>query len=144
MLQKIVPDIKRTAELVQEINAASNEQNSGSEQINQALLQLDQVIQQNASAAEEMSATAEELSAQAEQLQGSIGFFKVGTSDVAGLSRPTAPVEAVAKAADKTVGMRPVAVSGKRKKSAAITGISLDLGEDLSGGDAMDAEFEKY
>jgi methyl-accepting chemotaxis protein len=144
MLQKIVPDIKRTAELVQEINAASNEQNSGSEQINQALLQLDQVIQQNASAAEEMSATAEELSAQAEQLQGSIGFFKVGTSDGAGQSRPPVQVEAVAKAADKTAGMRPVAVSGKRKKLAAGTGITLDLGDDLGDGDAMDAEFEKY
>ncbi|MCP4115620.1 MAG: HAMP domain-containing protein [Desulfobacteraceae bacterium] len=147
MLQKIVPDIKRTAELVQEINAASNEQNSGSEQINQALLQLDQVIQQNASAAEEMSATAEELSAQAEQLQGSIGFFKVETSREAKPVKPSVPVkqvERVAKGDDTAAGMRPVAVSGKRKKSAAPAGISLDLGEELGDGDAMDAEFEKY
>ena len=77
MLGKIVPDIRKTAELVQEINAASNEQSSGAEQINQALQQLDQVIQQNASAAEEMSSTSEELSHQAEQLQQSINFFKV-------------------------------------------------------------------
>jgi methyl-accepting chemotaxis protein len=80
MLAKIVPDIQRTAELVQEINAASSEQNAGTEQVNRAIQQLDQVIQQNASAAEEMSSTAEELSAQAEQMQVSIEFFKIGTN----------------------------------------------------------------
>lgn len=76
MLNKIVPDIRKTSELVQEINAASLEQNAGTDQINQALQQLDLVIQQNASASEEMSATAEELAAQAEYLQNSISFFK--------------------------------------------------------------------
>ncbi|MBF0224867.1 MAG: MCP four helix bundle domain-containing protein [Desulfobacterales bacterium] len=81
MLEKLVPDIKKTAELVQEISAASNEQNSGVEQINKAIQQLDQVIQQNASASEEMASTAEELSAQAEQLQSSISFFKIDTAD---------------------------------------------------------------
>ncbi|RJR36071.1 MAG: hypothetical protein C4576_24090, partial [Desulfobacteraceae bacterium] len=78
MLAKLVPDIQKTAELVQEIAAASNEQNTGAEQINKAIQQLDQVIQQNASASEELSSTAEELSAQAEQLQSTIAFFKVG------------------------------------------------------------------
>ncbi|MBF0536885.1 MAG: hypothetical protein HQL03_01385, partial [Nitrospirae bacterium] len=77
MLAKLVPDIKRTSELVQEISAASNEQNSGADQINKAIQQLDQVIQQNASASEEMASTAEELSAQAEQLQSAISFFKL-------------------------------------------------------------------
>ncbi|HEX8947535.1 MAG TPA: methyl-accepting chemotaxis protein, partial [Dissulfurispiraceae bacterium] len=69
MLAKLVPDIQKTAELVQEISAASNEQNSGAEQINKAIQQLDQVIQQNASASEEMASTSEELASQAEQLQ---------------------------------------------------------------------------
>ena len=78
MLKKLVPDIQKTAELVQEINAASNEQNTGAEQINKAIQQLDQVIQQNAGASEEMSSTAEELASQAEQLQHTIAFFKVG------------------------------------------------------------------
>ncbi|MGE4553199.1 MAG: methyl-accepting chemotaxis protein, partial [Desulfovibrionaceae bacterium] len=50
MLETLVPDIQRTAELVQEISAASAEQNSGASQINRAIQQLDQVIQQNASA----------------------------------------------------------------------------------------------
>ena len=55
MLEKLVPDIQRTAELVQEITAASKEQDTGAEQINKALQQLEQVIQQNASASEEMA-----------------------------------------------------------------------------------------
>ncbi|WP_462324730.1 methyl-accepting chemotaxis protein [Desulfoplanes sp.] len=78
MLMKIVPDIQKTADLVQEIAAASKEQNAGSDQINQAIQQLDQVVQQNASGSEEMAATSEELSSQAEQLQASITFFRVG------------------------------------------------------------------
>lgn len=78
MLAKLVPDIQRTAELVQEITAASREQDAGADQINKAIQQLDQVVQQNAAAAEQMASTAEELSGQAEQLQGSISFFKVG------------------------------------------------------------------
>jgi methyl-accepting chemotaxis protein len=80
MLTKLVPDIQRTAELVQEISAASNEQNAGAEQINKALQQLDQVIQQNASASEEMASTSEELSSQAEQLQSTISFFHLGAT----------------------------------------------------------------
>jgi methyl-accepting chemotaxis protein len=78
MLEQIIPDIKRTAELVQEISASSSEQNAGADQINRAIQQLDQVIQQNASAAEEMSSTAEELSSQALALQDNVRFFKVG------------------------------------------------------------------
>ena len=77
MLEQIVPDIKRTAELVQEISAASNEQNSGAEQINSAIMQLDTVIQRNASASEEMASMSEELSGQAEQLQRSMSFFRL-------------------------------------------------------------------
>ncbi|MBD3306655.1 hypothetical protein GF339_09600, partial [candidate division KSB3 bacterium] len=75
-LTQLVPDIQRTAELVQEISAASKEQNSGAGQINQAIQQLDQVIQQNASVSEEMASMAEELASQAEHLQASIAFFK--------------------------------------------------------------------
>ncbi|MBF0567193.1 MAG: HAMP domain-containing protein [Nitrospirae bacterium] len=77
MLEKLVPDIRKTAELVQEISAASAEQNTGAEQINRALHQLDQVIQQNASASEEMASRSEELSSQARQLQSAVSFFRV-------------------------------------------------------------------
>jgi methyl-accepting chemotaxis protein len=80
MLGKLVPDIQKTADLVQEISAASNEQNVGAQQINTALQQLQVVIQRNAAAAEEMAATSEELSSQADQLLGAINFFRVGES----------------------------------------------------------------
>ena len=93
MLAKMVPDIQRTAELVQEIAAASKEQDTGAEQVNQAIMQLDQVIQQNASASEEMASTSEELSSQAEQLQGAISFFKVDTRT--SVQRSKAPVKLV-------------------------------------------------
>ncbi len=77
MLQVMVPEIQRTAELVQEISAASKEQDAGAEQINRSIQQLDQVIQKNAAATEEMASTSEELSAQAEQLQQMISVFKL-------------------------------------------------------------------
>jgi len=77
MLQVIVPDIEKTAELVQEISAASKEQDAGAEQINVSIQQLDQVIQKNAAATEEMASTSEELSAQAEQLQQMVAVFKL-------------------------------------------------------------------
>lgn len=92
MLTRMIPDIQRTSELVQEISAASREQDTGSEQINKAIQQLDQVIQQNAGAAEEIASTAEELSSQAEQLQATIAFFTIG--DELGQKRSAGPVKA--------------------------------------------------
>ncbi|MEI7816901.1 MAG: methyl-accepting chemotaxis protein [Desulfuromonadales bacterium] len=79
MLTKMLPDIQKTSELVQEIAASSKEQDTGAEQINKAIQQLDQVIQQNASASEEMASTSEELSSQAEQLSDAISFFKINS-----------------------------------------------------------------
>jgi methyl-accepting chemotaxis protein len=77
MLAKLVPDIKKTAELVEEITAACREQDVGSAQINQAIQQLDKVGQQNASASEQVSSTSEELASQAEQLQSTIAYFRI-------------------------------------------------------------------
>jgi methyl-accepting chemotaxis protein len=76
-LNALVPDIRRTAELVQEISASSNEQSAGVDQVNRAIIQLDKVIQQNAGTSEEMATTAEELAAQAEQLASAISYFNV-------------------------------------------------------------------
>jgi methyl-accepting chemotaxis protein len=80
-LKKLVPDIQKTAEVVQEISAASKEQNIGAEQINNAIQQLDQVTQQNAVTSAEMASTAEELATQAEHLQHAIAFFKTDEID---------------------------------------------------------------
>ena len=77
MLSRMVPDIQRTADLVQEITATSKEQSTAADQVNSAIQQLDNVVQQNATVSEEMASTSEELSAQAEQLQATIEYFNV-------------------------------------------------------------------
>ena len=78
MLDKIVPNIKRTAELVNEIAASSNEQNDGAVQINAAIQQLDHIIQSNASASEEIASTSEELAGQSDSLRQAVDFFRTG------------------------------------------------------------------
>ena len=80
LLGEMVPSIRKTSDLVQEIAAASEEQSSGVGQINAAVGQLSQTTQQNASSSEELAATAEEMSSQAEQLQQTMGFFKLEAS----------------------------------------------------------------
>lgn len=80
LLEKMVPDITKTAELVQEISAASEEQSSGVGQITSAMQQLDKVTQQNAAGSEELAATAEELQAQSENMQQVVGFFRLAMS----------------------------------------------------------------
>jgi len=77
LLDTMLPNIKRTSDLVQEITAASEEQSAGAGQINSAMSQLSQTTQMNASSSEQLAATAEEMSGQAEQLQSSMSFFKV-------------------------------------------------------------------
>ncbi len=76
MLGKMVPDIRRTAELVQEISAATKEQTAGAAQVDQAIAQLDQVVQQNVAFAQSVSATAQNLAAQSQQMQNIMAFFK--------------------------------------------------------------------
>jgi methyl-accepting chemotaxis protein len=84
LLAEIVPNIRKTSDLVQEITAASTEQSSGVGQINSAVSQLNTTTQQNASSSEELAATSEEMSSQAEQLQQTMGFFKLDSSGSGG------------------------------------------------------------
>jgi methyl-accepting chemotaxis protein len=139
MLTKMVPDIQKTAELVQEITASSKEQDTGAEQINKAIQQLDQVIQQNASASEEMASTSEELSSQAEQLQHSISFFDIGNAGRRAASAPVTrkPAHKVQIAHSK--GSSHAAAPAKRTIGG---GINLQLGH--TGPDHLDDEFEKF
>src|SRR5574341_1114806 len=148
MLAKLVPDIQKTAELVQEISAASKEQTTGADQINNAIQQLNQVIQENAGAAEEMSSTAEELSSQAEQLQNTIGFFRVGE---AAEIRPIRRVaqERKTPAFHKVQFPRLVQKSKIDSEEATVphAGVALNLGSQAAvkgNGDSRDAEFEKF
>jgi len=138
MLAQLVPDIQKTAELVQEISASSKEQDTGASQINKAIQQLDQVIQQNAGAAEEMSSTAEELSSQAEQLQSTISFFKVKDSgaSVKVATRQKSDSKRIAKPA---LAVQHLTHSGESIKKQAGHSFSLD---DVS--DLKDDAFEKF
>ena len=105
MLLKLVPDIRKTAELVQEISASSSEQATGADQINQAILQLDQVVQQNASASEELASTAEELASQSEHLDATMQFFRVDSQGAARAPRllPEHAVETSVKIAHPVI-----------------------------------------
>ena len=140
LLTKLVPDIQNTAQLVQEISAASVEQNSGAQQINQALQQLDQVTQQNAAAAEEMASTSEELAGQADMLQQVIGFFKVGENGH-GKSERRKTRRSLPEPPKRVAPKPKVEGSGP---DGARTGIFLEMDEDGGLGDAEDADFEKY
>ena len=137
MLTAILPDIQRTAELVQEISAASKEQDTGADQVNRAIQQLDQVIQQNASAAEEMASTTEELAGQAEQLKSTIAFFTIDTHSAQRSLPHKAAVQHVSPQ------HRPqVAHTVTPKPSKGGSGVHIDLGG--KGKDHLDDEFETF
>ncbi len=149
LLTKMVPDIQRTAELVQEIAAASREQDTGAEQINKAIQQLDQVIQQNSSASEEMASTSEELASQAEQLQSTISFFRVEEQGAPARQQPKPEAAAVAR---PTKGKAPQighishgTANGYEKQAVKTRVVVGAQGVDLAMGDtAIDEQFEKY
>ena len=148
MLSKMVPDIQKTADLVQEISASSKEQDTGADQINKAIQQLDQVIQQNAGAAEEMASTTEELSSQAEQLKATIAFFTLDTGKqrrVIGAT-PQLPSRQHAIshiALPKTNAARKALPPQPARTVQPGRGINLDMGSN-GGGDHLDHEFEKF
>jgi methyl-accepting chemotaxis protein len=90
-LAELVPAVRKTAELVQEVAAASLEQASGVAQVNKAMTQVDQVTQRNAAAAEEFASTAEEMATQAENLQQLVAFFRSGEPGNAPARQAVAP-----------------------------------------------------
>jgi methyl-accepting chemotaxis protein len=148
MLTRLVPDIRKTAELVSEISAACREQDIGAAQINEAIQQLDQVTQQNAGASEEMSATSEELAAQAEELQASIAFFRVDTAATkraAPAARPAAPAARPAMKpathARPTAGKPSFASQSVHAQQDRAKGFALDMA--MGGPDEQDAEFRE-
>jgi methyl-accepting chemotaxis protein len=104
LLDTIVPNIKKTSDLVQEITAASTEQTSGVGQINAAVNQMSQTTQQNAASSEELAATAAEMSSQAEQLQTSMGFFKLA-GGTAGTAARKAAKPSTGRARDRIGGV---------------------------------------
>ncbi len=148
LISRIVPDIKRTADLVMEISAASKEQNVGADQIGKATMQLDKVIQQNASASEELASMSEELSGQAEQLSQTMSFFKVGTA----VQQSVQPHSLVAKKVERR-DAGPVKMEEKKavpaKPERLSEGMVLDVASrpektDITLRDVSDDDFQEY
>jgi methyl-accepting chemotaxis protein len=156
LLETIVPDIQKTAELVQEIAAASREQDAGAGQINKAIQQLDLVIQQNASASEEMASTAEELTGQSEQLREMMAFFTVARNKDDGDKKRPVSAASVTRGSSGVRGAHPPTEKEKEKEtevslkevgkpldvSARGKGVALDM--EVLRGDKLDEEFERY
>ena len=131
LLEIMVPDIQRTAKLVEEISAASSEQNLGAGQINNAIQQLNQITQQNASTSEEMAASAEELSSQADQLKEIISFFKVENEVV--FKTPAPQPKPFVRQRGKSVKKQ----TPLPKYRSNGNGVSLNM-------DALDDDYEKF
>jgi hypothetical protein len=134
LLASILPDVQKTAGLVQEISGASREQDQGASQISQALQQLDSVIQQNSTAAEQMATTAEELSGQAGSLQEAISFFQLEDTESFRSKKFWAPADHDGAAA-KPVCVRQArgAKNGRtiaKTKTDSPTGVTVHLGQD--------------
>ena len=135
-LGRLVPDIEKTATLVQEISAAGREQDAGAQQVNLSIQHLDQVIQHNAITAEEMAETAEEFARQAEQLRGTTTFFKVAktTSLMPASERGTSPLSS--EISEKNDRMLVPRAEQALEKLDGLTAGSHD--------DRWDDEFERY
>ncbi len=139
MLNTLVPDIGKTADLVSEITASSTEQNQGAGQIVKAINELDKVVQSNAGASEEMASTSEELSSQAIELQSSISFFKIGNSGQQYVRQNT---NIDTHKANVTATQTPIpSKKPKAIKSKSGSGMKLNMG---TGPDREDSEFEKF
>jgi methyl-accepting chemotaxis protein len=146
MLSRLVPDIKKTAELVEEITAACREQDIGASQINTAMQQLDLVIQQNAAASEQMSSASEEMSAQAAHVLNLLDIFAFGSPPRPAAQGQAAPLPrpprspALPPRHASAGGARRRALTAGTGRGAKSKGIALEL-EDP---DAEDHRFERY
>lgn len=139
MLQHLVPEIQRTAELVQDIAAGTNEQVSGAQQVSNAISQLDQVIQQNASASEEMASTSEELSGQAAQLLQTIDFFTLDSGSRT--NSQYSPVAPLSESASTNVEHTALQESFLGPEPNSVSHGSAKVALDMS---VSDDDFEKF
>ncbi len=129
LLEQIVPDIRRTADLMQEIAAAGNEQSSGVQQVTQAMSQLDSVIQANSASAEKLAASSEELSSQAISLQETMSFFALEGMEAEASSPALPPIPAMA-------------IPGPQARAAQSHTTAIALGAKRPAAD--DEGFEEY
>ncbi len=139
LLEAIVPNIDKTARLVQEITAASKEQNSGAEQVNNALQELNNVVQRNASASEEIAHNADDLSNKGNQLKDAISFFKI---DDAAIRKGLIATNNISKKAPE------MASQTTDNSSISNTNVKMDMSQKNEGVeinlDGMDDAYEKF
>jgi methyl-accepting chemotaxis protein len=134
LLNRLVPDIRKTAELVQEIAAACVEQTTAAGQVSKAMTELDAVIQRNSASAEELASTAEELTGQAGQLRDSVSFFQLGAQR----RRFAGPMQSTQKGPRKPKLDRSAA---NTNHTPAQRGTTIDLGDNTGARDAQDNDF---
>lgn len=137
LMGTLMPEIERTAKLVQEIAAASLEQSGGADQVNSAIQQLNQVTQQNAAASEEMATSAEELNSQADQLRDLVNFFKIDgvKADRTFSNKKDKQPYGKQPQEPRVKGAMVTKASAPAKKGVTLKGFSTDKG---------DAEFEQF
>ncbi|MDP4208394.1 MAG: Cache 3/Cache 2 fusion domain-containing protein [Bacteroidota bacterium] len=134
-LENAIPDIQKTAQLVQEIATSSMEQSSGVSQINSAIQQLNQATQQNAAISEELATSAEELSSQAEQLKDAVAFFKL-TENFKRANKQTL------KSASETLHNIPIIEEIPEITKDSATGVTVKL---LEPGELIpESDYERY
>ncbi len=135
LLADIVPEIEKTARLVQEISAASVEQRAGAEQINSAIQQLNVVVQQNAAGSEELASSSEEMSSQAEQLTESISFFKLDhfktsvkakKSDVSGMRSKYDKIKQIEQELENSHSMKGATISLRKDERGSASNAHID------------------
>ncbi len=140
MLATLVPDIQKTAELVQEISAASREQNTGSDEINKAIQQLDQVVQHSAASAEEMSATATKMQDQTESQSKLVAFFKLDENSPEHRESDSSGSRMRAKPDKKNNRVESGKTKPKPKAKVKSGGIDLDMNQQ----DDADGDYVRY
>ncbi len=132
LLKEIVPQIQKTADLVEEINASSSEQARGISQVNEAIQQLDQGIQENAASTEEMASSSQDFSIQGERLLQIASFFKV--SDDPPGNGGNFELDKSRSLENEMIGMDPVSNTGREEK-----GIHIDMQDEID-----ESDFERY
>ncbi len=139
LLETLVPSTRKTADLVQEVAAASEQQSAGVGQINGAMSRVDQVAQANASAAEELSSTAQEMARQALALRQQMSFFRLdGTPESTTLPHAVGPGDAQPNLTIETA--RPRELEGGNGEGAVPTAAYDERPSDGSGY----ADFERF
>ncbi len=139
-LERVMPEIKKTATLVSEIANSSVEQLNGVTQINNAMNQLNKVTQENVNGSEQVASSSEELLAQAEQLISIIGFFKTDVGDVQVIEKDRFSIEQSSLTTEIKEEKSQKDIAPIKKPNISEKGFNLNLNE----GSKLDDEFEKF